>query len=138
MARLATFSQDKSRDVHYQCDIYPVPQPVCEPKSSGFGESGPQAAAGCAEPNCQTTPAAPTRPHFLDLALASTGQLALISGCCQACDRDKVAAPRFQNTLAAEVEDQQGRAPQNLQRDPGSHQANVPGKSYLGSAPDTI
>ena len=138
MAKLATFSQDKSRDVHYQSNIDLVPQPIFEPKSSGCGESGPQAAVGGAESNCRTIPAAPRRPHFLDLAVPSVGQLALISGCCQACNCDKMAAPRFQNILAAQVENQQGRATQDRQGDPGSDQANVPGKSYLGSAPDTI
>ena len=138
MTKSATFSQDKSQDVPYQCDIYPVPQPVYEPKRSGFGESGPQAAAGCAESNCQTTPAAPTRPHLLDLAIAPMGQLAIVSGCCKACNRDKMAAPGFQNILAADVENQEGRASRDRQGDPGFDQANVPGKSYLGSAPDTV
>ena len=105
-SRKCTFSQDKRRDVHYQSNVDLVPQPICQPRSSGFGESGPQAAAGCAESNCQTTPATPTRPHFLGLAIPSVGQLALISGCCEACDSDEMAAPRFQNIRAPEIENQ--------------------------------
>ena len=85
-------------------NMHLVPQPIFEPKSSGFGESGPQAAVGGAESNCQTTPAAPRRPHSLDLAITSMGQVAFISGCCEASNSDKMAAPRFQNILEAEVE----------------------------------
>ncbi len=43
------FSEDRNRDVHCQSNIDLVPQPVYEPKRSGFGESGPQAATGGAE-----------------------------------------------------------------------------------------